>query len=301
MSRDEFLSLHAPERKPDWLRLRHVENPNQEYVEKILRENNLNTVCREANCPNQGECFSQKTATFIIMGTHCTRSCRFCNIQNGPPKPLDSGEPQRVANAIKSLELKYAVITSVTRDDLPDGGAAHFAKTIAEIRKATPETLIEVLIPDFAGDFAALKTVTDATPDVISHNMETVASLYDIVRPQAGYRRSLEIIHKIKQLNPRIRTKSGIMLGMGETDEEIHAVMRDLREADCAILTIGQYLPPSDRHHRVAEYVTPQKFEAWGVAAREAGFAFVASAPLVRSSFRAGEAGKLLPLNGGIQ
>jgi lipoic acid synthetase len=291
IGKGDFLScaFEAMPDKPDWLRVRYSESPNRERVEEILRDLSLNTVCREANCPNIGECFSQKTATFMIMGICCTRDCRFCNVRSGPAQALNPNEPRDIAQAVKELGLKYAVITSVTRDDLPDGGAGHFTETIKEIRQKTPETAIEVLIPDFAGNINALKTVTDANPRVISHNMETVESLYVDVRPQAEYTRSLNLLRSIKELNPDIRTKSGFMLGLGETDDEVRQLMKDLREAGCDFLTIGQYLAPSPGHYPVKEYVTPQRFKEWGVAAKEQGFTFVASAPLVRSSYRAGE------------
>ena len=279
-----------PAAKPDWLRVRNHENSNRRHVEEILRELNLNTVCHEANCPNCAECFSRSTATFMIMGTNCTRNCRFCNVQDGPPQPLDPEEPKNIAKAVKALGLKYAVITSVTRDDLPDGGAGHFSATIKEIKQAAPDTIVEVLIPDFEGDLSALKTVADARPHVISHNMETVESLYTHVRPQAEYHRSLDLLMNIKRLNANIRTKSGFMLGLGETDEEVHRLLKDLRAAGCELLTIGQYMAPTGKHLPVREYVIPSRFEKWGQTAMQSGFAFVASAPLVRSSFRAGEA-----------
>ncbi|MCL2360387.1 MAG: lipoyl synthase [Defluviitaleaceae bacterium] len=274
-------------RKPDWLRIRHSENPQRAGVEEILRSLNLNTVCNEANCPNYMECFSNRTATFMIMGTVCTRNCGFCNVQYGLPQQLNPDEPKNIAQAVKELGLKYVVVTSVTRDDLPDGGAGHFAKIIAEIRQAVPGTKIEVLVPDFLGCIDALKTVVDAEPDVISHNMETVKSLYPEVRPQAEYRRSLNLL---KNINSNIASKSGIMLGLGEMDEEIHELLDDLREVDCDFLTIGQYLAPSKGHVPVKAYIEPRKFKELEMAAREKGFKFVASGPLVRSSYRAGEA-----------
>ena len=277
-------------RKPEWLRVRHVDTPNREAVEGILSSLKLNTVCREANCPNYVECFSKKTATFMIMGTNCTRNCRFCNVRYEAPTALDPEEPKNVAKAVKELGLTYVVVTSVTRDDLPDGGASHFAQVISEIRAASPETVIEVLIPDFQGSMEALKTVADAAPDVISHNMETVQTLYPTVRPEAGYERSLDVIRQIKQLNPSIRSKSGIMLGFGETEEQVYALFDDLREVGCELLTVGQYLAPTKAHVPVAEYIEPAQFEAYGVIAEQKGFAFVASAPLVRSSYHAGEA-----------
>jgi len=277
-------------RKPDWLRVRYFENPNVETVGKILNDFNLNTVCWEANCPNCSECFSRKTATFLILGTNCTRNCRFCNVQNGQPCEPDIDEPKNVARAIRKLGLKYVVVTSVTRDDLPDGGAGHFAKTITEIRLAAPETVIEVLIPDFGGNLDALKAVVDASPDVISHNMETVKPLYPEVRPEAQYDRSLLLLMNIKRLDPGIRSKSGFMVGLGETKEQVCQLLDDLRESSCGILTIGQYLAPSKQHYPVQEYIEPALFEEYGDIARKKGFDFVASAPLVRSSYHADEA-----------
>jgi len=277
-------------RKPDWLRISCVKTPESELVEGLLETFNLNTVCREASCPNSIECFSRKTATFMILGTSCTRNCRFCNVGCGPPQPLDQFEPENIARAVKALGLRYLVITSVTRDDLPDGGAGHFAQVIRASRKTSPKTAIEVLVPDFKGDISSLKTVTGALPDVISHNMETVSSLYKDVRPEAQYGRSLDLLQNIKRLNPDIRSKSGIMLGLGETREEICQLLDDLRGVGCQFLTIGQYLAPSKTHIPVREYVHPDQFEEYGRIARQKGFEFVASAPFVRSSYHAGEA-----------
>ncbi|MDR3264718.1 MAG: lipoyl synthase [Synergistaceae bacterium] len=277
-------------RKPEWLHKTLVADPNQEMVEETLKEFRLNTVCREALCPNYLECFAHKTATFMILGTQCTRNCRFCNVRSGPPQAVDPQEPERVARAVAKLELRYAVITSVTRDDLPDGGAAHFAHTVNALRKHSPETAVEVLIPDFQGDETALKVVVDAAPDVISHNMETVAVLYPRVRPEADYGRSLRLLSNIKRLNPRVRSKTGIMLGLGETEEQLMALFDDLRSVSCELLTLGQYLAPSRDHHPVVEYIHPERFGEYGRIAREKGFDFVASAPFVRSSYNAGEA-----------
>jgi len=276
--------------KPEWLRVRCASGPEQKEVEEILKRHGLNTVCREAGCPNKAECFSRKTATFLILGTLCTRGCRFCDVQKGDPTAVDGGEPERVAKAVRELRLSYVVITSVTRDDLPDGGASHFARVIVEIRRISRQTAVEVLIPDLEGDMAALKTVTDARPDVISHNLETVPALYPDVRPQAEYGRSLAIIRGIKELNPEIRSKSGIMLGLGESSSQVYQLMDDLRAARCDFFTMGQYLPPSRQHVPLREYLHPSRFEEYGNVAREKGFAFVASAPLVRSSYHAGEA-----------
>lgn len=276
--------------KPEWMKIRYIDTPNREAVEKMLESLNLNTVCREANCPNYMECFSRKTATFMILGTNCTRDCRFCNVTYGEPKSLDCDEPTNVAVAVKKLELKYVVITSVTRDDLPDGGAEHFAKTIEAIKEMSPETAIEVLVPDFGGDINSLKVIADAKPTVISHNMETIKSLYTEVRPQAEYERSLNLLKNIKNLNSNIHSKSGIMVGLGETEEQVYELFDDLIKVKCEFLTIGQYLAPTKNHVQIKEYIEPSMFEKYKSAALEKGFNFVASAPFVRSSYNAGEA-----------
>ena len=277
-------------KKPEWLRIRRIENPSIDIVEEIIKKRKLNTVCREANCPNYSECFSRKTVTFMILGSNCTRKCRFCNVRYDSPQPINPNEAENIASAIKELELRYAVITSVTRDDLPDGGAKHFAKVIQAIRLHSPDTTVEVLIPDLKGDISSLKTVIEACPDVISHNMETIAQFYCDIRPQAIYQRSLEVLKNIKLLNSRIRSKSGIMLGLGETKEQVYELFDDLRKVNCEFLTIGQYLAPSREHFPIYEYITPCQFEEYGAVAKEKGFSFVASAPLVRSSYYAGEA-----------
>ena len=276
--------------KPDWLKIRHQPTAHLAEMEILLKSLELSTVCHEANCPNYIECFSKKTATFMILGTSCTRNCRFCNVSYDVPSAVDFDEPQRVAQAVKTLGLRYVVITSVTRDDLSDGGAAQFAAVISAIRAAAPETTIEVLIPDFQGDDAALKLIIDAAPDVISHNMETVTSLYKTVRAEANYTRSLTLLGRIKEYNPDIHSKSGIMLGFGEQEDEVYTLFDDLRAVGCEFLTIGQYLAPSKAHYPVQEYITPAQFDKYGAIAREKGFSFVASAPFVRSSYNAGEA-----------
>jgi lipoic acid synthetase len=278
------------QKKPEWLRKTNVPNPNRDMVEEMLKQLNLNTVCSEAACPNYGECFGRKTATFMILGTKCTRNCRFCNVHNGTPQPVDSDEPKRIAQAAAQLELRYLVITSVTRDDLPDGGAEHFAQTVSYIKTLSPQTAVETLIPDFLGDLSALKTVADAAPAVISHNVETVPRLYELVRPAAEYKRSLAVIAAVKKLNPAVRSKTGVMLGLGETREEVLSLMDDLRSVGCEFLTLGQYLAPSKLHYPVKEYIHPDIFEEYRVIALEKGFNFVASAPYVRSSYHAGEA-----------
>jgi len=277
--------------KPEWLHIRHSNSQDREAVEELLKNLNLNTVCREANCPNAYECFTRKTATFMILGTNCTRICPFCNVSNGEPLQIDLNEPRNIAEAVKTLGLKYVVVTSVTRDDLPDGGAEHFAKVILEIKKTTKDVAVEVLIPDFMGDNDSLKTVVRAFPNVISHNVETVKSLYPEVRPQASYERTLKVLRNIREFGEgKIHSKSGVMLGMGETEAELYMLFDDLLENGCEFLTIGQYLAPSKRHFPVHDYIEPEKFEKYGEIARQKGFAFVSSAPLVRSSYHADEA-----------
>ncbi|MGB9809038.1 MAG: lipoyl synthase, partial [Caldanaerobacter sp.] len=246
-------------RKPEWLKVR-ILSEDLNRMEAFLKNMGLNTVCQSANCPNMGECFARRTATFMIMGNICTRNCRFCAVEKGHPQPLDEEEPGRVAEAARRLGLKHVVVTSVTRDDLPDGGASHFAKTIYELKKL-PGVTVEVLVPDFMGNEEAIRTVVEAKPDVINHNVETVPRLYSRVRPKADYIRSLNLLKKVKELDPLILTKSGIMVGLGETEEEVIEVMKDLRDIDCDMMTIGQYLRPSHKHIEVAEYVTPEQFK----------------------------------------
>lgn len=278
------------DKKPDWLKIRVSYSPEINEVSEMLNALNLHTVCQEANCPNAMECFGKRTATFMILGRECTRQCTFCNVSKGSPMEVDEGEPARVAKAAVELGLKHVVVTSVTRDDLADGGAGHFARVIEEVKKASPETAIEVLIPDFEGDRNALAVVAAAKPQVINHNIETVKRLYPSVRPIANYERSLELIKRVKELDASIYSKSGLMVGLGETPEEVEELLRDLRSSDCDIVTIGQYLAPSAQHHPVVEYVTPEQFEKYKKAAEEMGFRHVASSPLVRSSYHAGEA-----------
>lgn len=278
-------------RKPDWLKIKLQNNPQSNTVRSLLKELSLHTVCEEANCPNKMECFCNRTATFMILGDTCTRNCTFCNVKKTAcPTPVDSDEPQRVAKAVQLLKLKHAVITSVTRDDLPDGGASHFVQVIGAIQALTPDVTIEVLIPDFQGSEDALQAVVDAKPTVINHNIETVPRLYPTVRPMADYMRSLELLRRVKQCNPDIRTKSGMMVGLGESYEEVLDAMRDLRNAGCDFLTIGQYLAPSKNHHPVVEYIHPDVFLQYQQAAQEMGFGHVASGPFVRSSYHAGQA-----------
>jgi len=273
------------ERKPEWFR--KVLRP-KDLIEMrtFLRQYNLNTVCEEAACPNRGECFQKKTVTFMILGKACTRSCRFCDIETKIPKGIDEAEPYRVAEAITKLNLSYVVITSVTRDDLDDGGAGHFFKTITEVKKKSPDTTVEVLIPDF---ICSVDKVVHANPDVIGHNIETVPRLYKDVRPQANYHKSLGLLAKIKLLTPRIYTKSGIMVGLGETYKEVLDVMRDLRDVGCDVITVGQYARPSKKQLKVSNWVHPDTFEQYKKEGEMIGFLHVESAPYVRSSFRAAD------------
>lgn len=277
-------------KKPDWLKVKFHRGQRLKEVEEILDEFSLNTVCEEAGCPNRGECFNRKTATFMIMGNNCTRDCRFCDVTHGKPQPLDKEEPVRVAKAVQALDLKHVVVTSVTRDDLADGGADHFAQVIRNIRALNPEVNIEVLIPDFNGNSEALKVVIEAEPEIINHNVETVSGLYSEVRPDADYFQSLTLLQNVKERNKDILTKSGIMLGLGEKENEVMEVLKDLRRVNCDLLTIGQYLSPSSNHHPVVEYVHPDMFEKYKDEGMEMGFRYIASGPLVRSSYHADEA-----------
>ncbi|RJQ55788.1 MAG: lipoyl synthase [Nitrospiraceae bacterium] len=273
-------------RHPEWIK---VKSAGAHATKKILRHHGVSTVCEEARCPNQGKCFSDSTATFMILGDRCTRNCSFCAVESSKPLPPDPREPERVAAAAAALGLKYAVITSVTRDDLPDGGAGQFAETIQAVRGKGPSIRIEVLTPDFKGDAESLKKVLDARPDVFNHNVETVPRLYPAVRSQADYRTSVNVLTNAKRLRPEIRTKSGLMLGLGESETEILSVMKDLRDAGCDFLTIGQYLRPGKTNIPVFEYVRPEVFEEYRIKGLEMGFAAVASSPLTRSSMDAGE------------
>jgi len=275
--------------KPSWLRRRLPTGPTYEKIRSMIRNDRLHTVCQEAKCPNMWECYSQKTATFLIMGSRCTRNCRFCSVETGPLHPPDPGEPLRVANVARRMQLKYVVVTSVSRDDLSDGGAGIFAQTIVEIRKMIPNVCVEVLIPDFQGSHAALQTVLKARPDVLNHNLETVPRLYPRVRPQADYRRSLDLIQKSNQSAPDVPTKSGLMLGLGERHNEIHQSLQDLKDANCQMLTLGQYLQPSKRHLPVTRFIPPEEFEEWRQTALNMGFSQVASGPFVRSSYHANQ------------
>jgi lipoic acid synthetase len=276
-------------RRPPWLRVRPPGGETYERVRKIVHELHLHTVCEEAMCPNLPECWGHGTATFLILGDICTRSCGFCKVKTGRPGPVDEDEPLRVAEAVKAMGLRHAVVTSVTRDDLPDGGAHIFARTIAEIKRLQPGCTVEVLIPDFKGDRDALKMVLDEHPEVLNHNVETVPRLYRTVRPQAKYERSLAVLRMAREMFPNVLTKSGIMVGLGEEWDEILEVMDDLRENDVDILTIGQYLQPSRYHLPISRYYTPEEFDMLHNEGMKRGFLWVESGPLVRSSFHAGE------------
>jgi lipoic acid synthetase len=275
--------------KPPWIRVRAPGANAFDATQAVLREHRLHTVCEEAACPNIGECWAKRHATVMIMGDVCTRACAFCNVATGKPASLDPDEPQRVGAAIAALDLAHVVVTSVDRDDLDDGGAAHFAHTIAAIRQQAPDTTVEVLTPDFLRKNGALEVVVDAAPDVFNHNMETVPSLYRRIRPGADYRHSLALLKETKRLDPRLFTKSGIMVGLGETKAEVVAVMDDLRAADVDFLTIGQYLQPTRKHAAIDRFVTPEEFQSYKRLAEEKGFLLVASSPLTRSSYHAAE------------
>jgi lipoic acid synthetase len=282
---------HRPDnpiqRKPAWIRVKAPNHPVYHETRALMRENRLHTVCEEAACPNIGECWSQRHATMMIMGDTCTRACSFCNVRTGQPAPLDADEPARVADAVAKLGLKHVVVTSVDRDDLPDGGAAHFAAVISALRAAAPNTTIEVLTPDFLRKPGAMERVADARPDVFNHNLETVPRLYPTIRPGARYYQSLRLLDGVKQRDPTLFTKSGLMVGLGETRLEIMQVMDDLRIADVDFLTIGQYLQPTVKHAAVAEFITPEAFAEYAAIARAKGFLLVSATPLTRSSYHA--------------
>jgi lipoic acid synthetase len=284
---------HRPDqpilRKPDWIRVKAPGSPKWAETHRIVRDNKLVTVCEEAGCPNIGECWEKKLATFMIMGDTCTRACAFCNVKTGLPQPLDPAEPDSVAKAVATLGLAHVVITSVDRDDLADGGAAHFAQVIAAIRAASRATTIEVLTPDFLRKDGALEMVVQARPDVFNHNLETVPSRYLTVRPGARYFHSIRLLQRVKELDPTIFTKSGIMVGLGEERNEVLQLMDDLRSADVDFLTIGQYLQPTRKHHPVVSFVTPDAFRGYETIALTKGFLLVSASPLTRSSHHAGE------------
>ena len=274
-------------RRPEWLRVKAPVSKAYNETRKLMRAHNLVTVCEEAACPNIGECWSQKHATMMILGSVCTRACAFCNVATGRPDLLDPHEPENVGKAVATLGLKHVVITSVDRDDLDDGGAKHFAQTISAIRAQSPDTTIEVLTPDFLRKDGAVEIVVAARPDVFNHNMETVPRLYPSIRPGARYFHSLSVLHKVKTLDPSIFTKSGIMVGLGETDEEVSQLMDDLRSADVDFMTIGQYLQPTPKHAEVARFVTPENFIHYSKTGRSKGFLLISATPLTRSSYHA--------------
>jgi lipoic acid synthetase len=284
---------HKPDtplvRKPDWIRVKAPGSPAYHETVKIVRDSKLVTVCEEASCPNIGECWSKKHATFMIMGDTCTRACSFCNVRTGRPGRLDADEPQRVAEAVARMGLNHSVITSVDRDDLDDGGAQHFVNVIKSIRKRSPTTTIEVLTPDFLRKDGALEKVVEAKPDVFNHNLETVPALYLAVRPGARYFHSLRLLQRVKELDRQMFTKSGIMVGLGETREQVLQVMDDMRSADIDFITIGQYLQPTRKHAAIDRFVTPDEFKAYEAVAYSKGFLMVAASPLTRSSHHAGD------------
>ncbi|OUL23172.1 lipoyl synthase [Nostoc sp. RF31YmG] len=283
--------------KPDWLRVKAPQWERVGNVKEILRDLALNTVCEEASCPNIGECFQAGTATFLIMGPACTRACPYCDIDfEKKPKPLDPTESERLAEAVRRMKLNHVVITSVNRDDLPDGGASQFVQCIAAVRAVSPKTTIEVLIPDLCGNWNALEIIIQAAPEVLNHNTETIKRLYRRVRPQGNYDRTMELLMRSRQIAPWIYTKSGIMVGLGETDAEVRQVMQDLRAVDCDILTIGQYLQPSQKHLKVDNFITPEQFSAWQAFGEELGFLQVVSSPLTRSSYHAEQVRNLMEL-----
>ncbi len=299
MPADSVISLRHPElrnrpaspiaRKPPWIRVRAPTSPEYHATRKLMRRLKLNTVCEEAACPNIGECWSERHATVMILGSICTRACTFCNVATGRPFGVDPHEPEHLAEAVGELGLRHVVVTSVDRDDLPDGGADQFVRCIARIRAASPDTTIEVLTPDFLRKDGAIEAVVEARPDVYNHNLETVPRLYAEVRPGARYFHSLRLLDRVKQLDASMFTKSGIMVGLGEERREVHQVMDDLRAADVDFLTIGQYLQPTPRHHAIDRFVTPEEFASYERAARGKGFLMVSASPLTRSSYHAGE------------
>jgi len=286
-----------PRRKPAWLKVKLPAGQTYHHIKHMMRSQTLHTVCEEAMCPNLGECWSRGTATFLLMGDICTRSCSFCHIKTGRPLPLDEDEPRRVAETVSTMNLKHCVLTSVNRDELPDGGAHIFAHTIEEIRKRLPTCSTEVLIPDFKGDRNALKIVMAARPSILNHNTETVPRLYRTVRPRANYRRSLNVLAWAKEMDPQAVTKTGIMVGLGETKDEVVQLMQDLRTIDVDIMTIGQYLRPTRQHLPVYRYVHPDEFQEYHNIGMELGFNWVESGPLVRSSYHADDQANALAIH----
>ncbi len=279
----------GPQRKPPWLRVRLPQDRRFADLSEALHNLGLSTVCQSARCPNISECFSQGAATFLILGGICTRNCTFCNIASGRPDPPRADEPERISKAVKHMGISHVVITSVTRDDLPDGGAAHFARVISRLKSDHPGLSVEALVPDFQGNRQGLATVLESGVDILNHNVETVPELYAMVRPGAGYRRSLDLLDAVPRLAPGVRSKSGLILGLGETKAQIARVLKDLAKVACQILTMGQYLAPSPRHHPMERFLPPEEFEELGEMARNAGIPVVFSAPLVRSSYHAAE------------
>ena len=286
-------------RRPEWLRLSPLDSAIVGKMGRLMRDLKLHTVCESARCPNRTKCFTEGTATFMILGDICTRNCTFCVVKKGKPLAPDPQEPEHIVAAVAKLGLRYVVITSVARDDLPDGGASHFSQTIGAIHKYDADIRVEALVPDFKGCLSALQTVIDACPTVLNHNIETVPRLYPQVRPQAKYQRSLELLERTKRLDSRLLTKSGLMLGLGEDRQEVIEVMTDLREAGCDVLTIGQYLPPSLRHQKLVRYVPPEEFAEYQHLGKEMGFVSVIAGPLVRSSFHAADAYLMATTNTG--
>jgi lipoic acid synthetase len=277
-----------PKRKPEWIRAKSQGAPEVQRIKQMLRDHDLHTVCEEASCPNLGECFAHGTATFLIMGNICTRRCPFCDVAHGRPDALDENEPNHLAKTIAAMQLKHVVVTSVDRDDLRDGGAAHFSRCISEIRQQSPQTRIEVLVPDFRGRMdVALEILADNPPDIFNHNLESIPRLYKAVRPGSDYQWSLDLIQRFQQMHPEVPTKSGLMLGLGESIDEVKQVMQDLRDHGCRMLTLGQYLQPSRHHLAVERFVTPAEFDELAVAGKEMGFEHGASGPMVRSSYHA--------------
>ncbi len=272
---------------PDWLRIKHHKNGNSTQTQNFISGLKLNTICEEGNCPNRSECFSRGTAAFLILGEKCTRNCLYCNVNPGKPLPWDCSEPLRLAQAVKKLNLSYAVLTSPARDDLPDGGASAFVETVQKIKELNPACRVELLIPDFKGNMEALKRVVESQAEVIGHNLETVEEIFPQVRIQGNYSCSLQVLKQIKILNPRQKTKSSLMLGLGETKEQVEKTLREIRQQGCDFLSLGQYLQPSEKHFPVSKYYTPQEFEQWKEKALALGFSHVESGPLVRSSYHA--------------
>ena len=287
MSKDEGQTVRRPQRRPEWIRVRAPDGESYHWLKRLMRSKHLHTVCEEAHCPNMGECWGNRTATFLILGDTCTRNCRFCDVKTGRPGPLDPEEAEHVAQAVHAMDLKHAVITSVDRDDLDDGGASVFAAVIRRIRDLQPGCTVEVLIPDFRGRIEPLKTVMDERPDILNHNVETVPRLFSTIQPQCRYDWSLDVLRNAKKLWPEAITKSGIMVGLGENEDEVLESMRDLRRVDVDILTVGQYLQPSREHAPIIRYYKPEDFEMFERRGREMGFRWVESAPLVRSSYNA--------------